>query len=96
VPTQIETDSSGYAVGAVFNQEHSDGWNAVAYRTKLPDSRTRTSRPYLCFEEVEIILVWNGVNTILLLLRKPIGNSLERNLVGSSSSVSFLPSERVR
>jgi len=33
-------------------------------RTELPDSRTRTGRPDLCFEEVETLLLWNVDNSL--------------------------------
>jgi len=100
-PTRIDTDSSGYAVGAVLNQEHPDGWHLAAYlwRTMMASAEWNIQeeqlqaliyalkkwRHYLFGMEIAVILT-----TFLLLLGKPIGKSLEGNLVGSTSSVSFL------
>jgi hypothetical protein len=41
--TQIETESSGYAAGAVLNQEHADGWHPVAL---LSRTMTGSERNY--------------------------------------------------
>jgi len=40
-PTKIETQSSGYAVGAVLNQEHTDGWRPVPYLSMTMTSAER-------------------------------------------------------
>ena len=41
VPTRVETDSSGYAIGAVLDQEHKDGWYPVAFLSRTMTSHER-------------------------------------------------------
>ena len=55
LPTRVETDSSGYAIGAVLAQEHKDGWHPVAFL-----SRTMTSheRDYLIQEQELLALIY--------------------------------------
>ena len=53
--TRVETDSSGYAIGAVLAQGHKDGWHPVAFL-----SRTMTSheRDYLIQEQELLALIY--------------------------------------
>ena len=53
-PTRIETDSSGYAVGAVLNEEHSDGWHPVAYLSNTMISSPR-NYPIQVKEQLSLI-----------------------------------------
>jgi hypothetical protein len=53
-PSRIETDSSGYIIGAVFNQEHPHGWQPVACLSRI---MTSAERNYLIQEQELLALI---------------------------------------
>jgi hypothetical protein len=55
LPTQIETDSSGYAVGDVLKQIHPDVWHPVAY---LARTMTSAERSYPIQEQELLALIY--------------------------------------
>jgi len=55
LPTRIETDSSGFAIGAVLSQKHKDGWHPVAY---LSRSMTDHERNYAVQEQELLALIY--------------------------------------
>lgn len=55
LPTQVETDASGYATGAVIEQKHADGfWHPVAY---LSEGMTETKQNYEIYDRELLAIV---------------------------------------
>jgi hypothetical protein len=55
LPTRVERDSSGYAIGAVLAQEHKDGWHPVAF---LSQTMTSHERNYPIHEQELLALIY--------------------------------------
>ena len=53
--TRIETDASGHALGAVLSQQHSDGWQPVAF---LSRTMTKPERNYPIQDQEPLVLVF--------------------------------------
>ena len=101
-PTRIESESSGYTVAAVLNQESTYGWHTVAYLSK---TMTSAERNYSIQEKGLLALVYAlkklrdylfGIQITVYTDHSSIdtwetNRELSgRKLVGSSSSVSLL------
>ena len=94
LPTRVTTDASTVGIGAVFEQQHENGWRPVAFWSrKLKDAETRYSATDIEWLAVvdSVTLTWRHMLEDIPFVIRSDHAALERKLMKSAQEPPLLP-----